>query len=101
MNIINETAVQITRRATAKALLECASIMYTDNLPFLVARNRLKDNNRYWLQPSGSFSYLRYAGESTMPYATIQHQIDMILLIREHILQTGLLNYLPSEDVIV
>lgn len=92
-----EDVITITRRATAKALLECAELMQDKKLSFYEARKQLKDNNTYWLSANNYFSILRYAGEGTMPYASIEQQIDLILLTREHILQTGLLNVTSRE----
>lgn len=80
------------RLATASALLECIYIMDSQKINFHDARRKLKENNPYWINSSDGFSYLRYAGEATMPYATIDHQITMLLLMREHILQEGLLD---------
>jgi hypothetical protein len=90
---VKESSIQITRRATAAALLECAEIMETKKLTYYEVFKKLKENNIYWLS-NDSFRLMRYAGEQTMPYASLEHQIDMVLLVREHILQTGLLDFL-------
>ena len=95
---IKESALEITCRATAAALLECAEIMETKQIHYYTAHSKLKENNIYWLS-NDSFRLLRYAGEGNLPYATIQHQIDMVLLAREHILQTGLLDYLGRNII--
>jgi len=98
-NFPKEHILSIQRRAIAKALLECAEIMENKKLPYYVARFKLEHNNTYWLNHCPNFYMFRYAGEQTMPYATIQHQIDMVLLTREHILQIGLLNSFGKDLV--
>lgn len=90
-SIYEYSALDITRSAVARALLECAEIMENTGVDFFKAREKLFYTNPYFLGPNKYFSYLRYTGTETLPYATHQQQIDAILLIREHVIQTGLI----------